>query len=382
MRAITVAVLVVLSTVAFANDALENDGRNMVWTDPATAAAHNRSFGIQGEYLGVGQDGMRYGVQVRATDRLEYSRSTGAWFINQQLVGALYQASGKAPEDSGLPGLGREKDTKFVCAMGGGWHRTGTPRGDEVLIGMDEGPYFGKTQGKNVELYDSTDERGDEPIAILSRIERKSPALDAKPPERAIVLFDGGSTDAWINGRVENGLLSGNDIKTKQTFRDYQLHLEFRTPYILACRQEDRPQKSSLTQTQTSGGVFHQGRYETLIRDSFCRPSIHEVAGSSMIDACCAINRIAPRVDVCLPSLVWQTYDADFTAARFDGAGKLTQPARITSRLNGVIVHNNQELSKTSPNAPIQEITSDPRPLYVRNKDYPVYYRNIWIVPK
>ncbi len=42
---------------------------------------------------------------------------------------------------------------------------------------------------------------------------------------------------------------------------------------------------------------------------------------------------------VCLPPLTWQTYDVDFTAAKFDVSGKRLAWPRITVRLNGVVIH-------------------------------------------
>jgi hypothetical protein len=296
------------------------------------------------------------------------------WYIEHCVLGALYEASAKTPAVGGLPGLGEKEDTKFICSMSGTWH------GDDVYISTGEGEYEAKIQGNKLELYDPLYERGKKPIALLTRFGRKGPTLGAKPPERAIVLFDGSSADAWTNGRVEDGLLYGNDMRTKQAFRDYQLHLEFRTPYILPQVNTARP--SSLAPPQVLAGVFHQGRYETQIRDSFCNVYFFEQPGSSLINACGAINGIAQRVNACLPSLVWQTYDAEFTAPQFDGTGKLTQPARITDQLNGVIVHIDQDLSKKTANAPVDVVVPDATPLSIIQKDYPVCYRNIWIVPK
>src|SRR5690625_2999563 len=63
------------------------------------------------------------------------------------------------------------------------------------------------------------------------------------PPSDAIVLFDGKDLDGWVKTDdtsqqaewiVDNGIFTvkpgtGN-IQTRQKFRDYQLHLEFREP--------------------------------------------------------------------------------------------------------------------------------------------------------
>src|SRR5260370_2450676 len=67
-------------------------------------------------------------------------------------------------------------------------------------------------------------------------------AHNAAPPSDAIVLFDGKSLDEWVAAQdkapakwiVASGLLTVNkavgNIETKRTFRDYQLHIEWKIP--------------------------------------------------------------------------------------------------------------------------------------------------------
>src|SRR5262245_36145796 len=69
-------------------------------------------------------------------------------------------------------------------------------------------------------------------------------ATDAAPPSDAIVLFDGKNMDEWVSNRdkspaqwiVADGVMTVNkargsgNIETKRTFRDYQLHLEWKIP--------------------------------------------------------------------------------------------------------------------------------------------------------
>src|SRR3981081_3883877 len=69
-------------------------------------------------------------------------------------------------------------------------------------------------------------------------------ASNAAPPSDAIVLFDGKNLDEWVSAQdrspakwnVHDAILTvskapgvGN-IETKQTFKDYQLHIEWRIP--------------------------------------------------------------------------------------------------------------------------------------------------------
>jgi hypothetical protein len=55
---------------------------------------------------------------------------------------------------------------------------------------------------------------------------------------------------------------------------------------------------------------------------------------------CGGIYQIArPKVNMCYPPLRWQTYDVDFTAAKYDATGKKTSDATATIRHNGVVIH-------------------------------------------
>jgi hypothetical protein len=200
----------------------------------------------------------------------------------------------------------------------------------------------------------------------LVRTERGSPTLGAKPPAGAVVLFDGSSAEAWENGKAENGHLLATGCTSKQRFGDYTLHLEFRTPYMPLARGQGRG----------NSGVYHSGRWETQVLDSF------GLEGKD--NECGGIYSVSkPRLNMCLPPLSWQTYDVDFTAATFDANGKRTAWPRITVKLNGVIVHQDLELNKDfTTSAPINQPLVNPEgPVYLQNHGNPVVYRNIWIVP-
>ena len=90
-----------------------------------------------------------------------------------------------------------------------------------------------------------------------------------------------------------------------------------------------------------------------------------------------------PALNMCLPPLVWQTYDVEFTAAKFDGEGKRIAWPRITVRLNGVLVHEDLELTKNFTRAaPITKgLTGPEGPIFIQDHHNPVVFRNIWVVP-
>jgi hypothetical protein len=180
------------------------------------------------------------------------------------------------------------------------------------------------------------------------------------------VLFDGSSAEAWENGKAENGHLLATGCTSKKRFADYALHLEFRTPYMPTARGQQRG----------NSGVYHSGRWETQILDSF------GLDGKD--NECGGIYSISkPRLNMCLPPLAWQTYDVEFTAAKFDAAGKRVAWPRITVRLNGVRVHEKLELSKDfTTAAPITKPLDGPEgPVFLQDHGNPVVFRNIWIVP-
>jgi hypothetical protein len=178
------------------------------------------------------------------------------------------------------------------------------------------------------------------------------------------VLFDGSSPEQFVKGKLaEEGALAGG-ATSKLEFQDFTLHLEFRTPYQPEARGQGRG----------NSGCYLQGRYEVQILDSF------GLAGKN--NECGGIYEIRDcDVNMCLPPLAWQTYDIDFVAARFGEDGKKTANARATVKHNGVVVHDNVELPRTTRASPKQE-GPEPGPIYLQDHGNPVRYRNIWVVSK
>lgn len=202
----------------------------------------------------------------------------------------------------------------------------------------------------------------------LKKVTRSSPTLGAAPPPGAVVLFDGSPKsleDHWKPGakRTDNGLLQ-QGATSVDTFDDYTLHLEFRTPFM--------PEASG--QGRGNSGVYHQGRFETQILDSFGHKGAHNEAGG--------IYTVRdPDLNMCFPPLHWQTYDVDFTAARYDKQGEKLADARLTVRLNGVVVQSNTPVSSETTAAPVKA-GPGPGPIYLQDHGNPVRFRNIWVLPR
>ena len=97
---------------------------------------------------------------------------------------------------------------------------------------------------------------------------------------------------------------------------------------------------------------------------------------------CGGIYKVAePRQNLCYPPLRWQTYDIDFTAAKFDGEGNKLAPARITVRHNGFTIHEDLEIPGPTGGARLKD-ENGPGPIFLQNHGNPVRYRNIWVVKK
>lgn len=312
------AAITLSATVAFGAD-------GEAFTDPSKAGP---DFAVQGEYEGAIGD-RKVGIQVIALSDGKFD----AVVYNGGLPGAGWD--GKEPAK--LTGVTTDDATTL---MGLNWKAT-----------IEDGAISGAAGVAQV---------------VAKKVERKSPTLGARPPGDAVVLFDGSNLDAWSAGNlVEEGKHTylGVAARTKETFEDFTLHLEFRTPYMPASRGQGRG----------NSGMYLLDQYECQILDSF------GLEGKD--NECGGIYKVSkPDVNMCLPPLSWQTYDVEFTAPKFDSDGNRTAPAVTTIRHNGVVIHDKRVLPEPTPGGG----RSDEKPgaLFLQNHSNPVVFRNIWIVKK
>ena len=200
----------------------------------------------------------------------------------------------------------------------------------------------------------------------LEKVNRQSPTLGARPPAGAVVLFDGSNCDAFVGGHFDelNRNLLASGSKTKQAdFQNYTLHVEFLLPFKPLGRGQDR----------ANSGVYMQDRYEVQVLDSFGLKGLNNECGG-------IYSKTPPDVNMCFPPLVWQTYDIDFTAARFDAEGKKSENARITVRHNDILVHDKVEISGPTGGGKKEDPTGGA--IQLQGHGNPVCYRNVWLVPR
>jgi hypothetical protein len=262
-------------------------------------------------------------------------------------------------------GDGKFRAVGFVGGLPGeGWSRGGEMRMGEGQLKDDTVNFTdGEIRAELKKGVVTVLEQGNE-IGKLAKVHRQSPTLGQKPTAGAIVLFDGTSADKFENGKlVEKNLLGATNCSSKQKFGDHSMHIEFRTPFM--------PKSSG--QGRGNSGVYIQSRYELQVLDSF------GLEGKN--NECGGIYSISePKVNMCFPPLAWQTYDIDYTQAQYDAAGKKTKNARVTIKHNGVVIHDNLELTHGTPG----RLPEGPAPegLFLQDHGNPVAFRNIWVVEK
>jgi len=205
-------------------------------------------------------------------------------------------------------------------------------------------------------------------IGECKKVIRKSSTLGAVPPAGAVVLFDGKSADQFAGMPAKEQLLDGDllvqGVMSKQKFQNFTVHLEFLLSYM----------PKAMGQQRANSGCYCQGRYEVQILDSFgLSGENHECGGIYSVKS--------PDLNMCFPPLSWQTYDIDFTAAKFDAEGKKTANARMTVKHNGVVIHRDVEVPKATTAAPLKEGTEG-GPIYLQDHGNPIRFRNIWVVEK
>jgi hypothetical protein len=227
-----------------------------------------------------------------------------------------------------------------------------------------------------------------------TRVTRESPTQGSKPPADAIVLFDGSNLEQWdkeakLDPKAADKILC-EGTRTKRTFSDFTLHVEFMLPY--------KPDDALGGQGRGNSGIYIFDRYEVQILDTFglhYYENTHSEADwkkafqadtgaaptSDRTQWCAAMyHEKTPLLNVSYPPLAWQTYEITFAAPKFEG-GKKVSNAHITVVQNGVKVQDDYELKKgTGAGGSKPEVPEGI--LYLQGHGNPVRFRNIWIVPK
>ncbi len=204
-----------------------------------------------------------------------------------------------------------------------------------------------------------------------------TPARVGKAPSDAVVLFDGSDLSHWVamDGQPTKWVLregamecvpGSGYVRTRQSFGNCQLHVEFATPANVKGESQGRG---------NSGVFFGMGRYEVQVLDSYQNKTYADGSCGSVY------NQYPPLVNASRKPGEWQTYDILWTPPAFHADGSLESPARVTVLHNGVLIQDNVTLIGQTAwleRAPYQ---AHPEKLPIAFQDHgnPVRYRNVWV---
>ena len=216
--------------------------------------------------------------------------------------------------------------------------------------------------------------------------------INEDAPSDAIVLFDGKNADAWVQANddspaqwpVANGVMTVNkkagDIRTKRTFTNYQLHIEWRIPTDITGKDQARGNSGvylAWTKAVGVGGATEAGGYELQVLDSYKNDTyVNGQAGS-------IYKQYPPLVNAMRPPGEWQVYDVVWTAPTFNADGSLKSPAYVTAFHNGVLIQDHVQLKGVTLYIGTPEYHAHgPAPILLQahgDPSPPISFRNIWV---
>jgi Domain of Unknown Function (DUF1080) len=212
--------------------------------------------------------------------------------------------------------------------------------------------------------------------------------VNTEPPSDAIILFDGKNLDKWVSANdstvpakwdVANNIITvsktAGNIRTKQSFLDYQLHIEWRIPENITGTGQARG-NSGVFLASTGPG---DAGYELQVLDNYKNETYTNGQAGAIY------KQAVPLANANKKPGEWQTYDVIWNAPRFNDDGSVKTPAHVTVLFNGVLVENNFELlGQTQYIGKPSYKPHGPCPIKLQahgDKSEPISYRNIWIRP-
>lgn len=197
-------------------------------------------------------------------------------------------------------------------------------------------------------------------------------------PSDAIVLFDGKDLSAWENTNggpaewtVKNGVMtvdkSKGDIRTKQKFDSFQLHIEWRVPEGIHGEGQGRG----------NSGVYLQGMYEIQVLDCYNNKTyVNGQTGS-------IYKQSVPLANAMRKPGEWNVYDIIYTAPVFKEDGTYRSHPRVTVIQNGVVLQNNTMILGTTEYIGFPKVRKHGAgPILLQSHgdpSEPISFRNIWI---
>ena len=200
-------------------------------------------------------------------------------------------------------------------------------------------------------------------------------AIEGLAPSDAISLLDNNlsqwqsvKTGAGAKWVMDDGVLTvkpgTGDIRSKASFCDIQLHLEWRVG-------KDKMDREG--QLRNNSGIFLQEMYEIQILDSYQNQTYPNGQAGSVY------KQTMPLANATRASGEWQQYDIIYQAPKFDGE-KRVSPGFVTVLHNGVLVQNHTEIAGTTEWIGAPQVKAHGcLPLKLQDHGDSVSFRNIWV---
>lgn len=200
-------------------------------------------------------------------------------------------------------------------------------------------------------------------------------------PSDAIVLFDGKDLSAWESVKTKgaeaewivnaDGTFTVNkkhgDIQTRQSFENFQLHIEWCVPTDITGESQGRG----------NSGIFLQGKYEVQILDNYQ----NETYSNGQVGSIYKQSR--PLVNAMRKPGEWNVYDIIYTAPVFKEDGTYRVPPSVTVIHNGVVVQNHTTIIGTTEYIGFPKVEKHGAgPIILQSHgdpSEPISFRNIWI---
>jgi len=209
-----------------------------------------------------------------------------------------------------------------------------------------------------------------------------SPTMGAPAPAGAEMLFDGKDLSKWQSDRgqearwqVTNGytVVGNASIRTKGTWADFKLHVEWATPTPATGEGQGRG----------NSGILINNMYEIQVLDSYHALTYPDGQAGAIY------GQSPPLVNCCKPPGEWQTYDITFESPRWNDQGELVKKAVVTVLQNGILIQDHFELIGCTDGVggvPWRSLGNynrkHPPEVFVMLQNHggnSVRYRNIWI---
>ncbi|MAZ26886.1 MAG: hypothetical protein CL868_07385 [Cytophagaceae bacterium] len=169
---------------------------------------------------------------------------------------------------------------------------------------------------------------------------------------KKITLFNGKNLDGWEikdgnQWKVVDGILrsdkSGVNLVTKEKFKDFKIHVEFKYP------------------KESNSGLYLRGRYEVQIADNIGTPPSSIYFGG-------VYGLLTPNENVAMKAGEWQSYDITLIGRR------------VTIEANGKTIIDGQNIAGMTGGA-LDNHEAEPGPIMLQGDHGPVEFRAIDITP-